>query len=121
VVFRVRTNGRQIEYPTLLSARGKPLQLEDIEICCGVWRRAFQPKAIRRSTPAGSIDLVKGCARSSAQVRTPQEKMMQLAMFLPGSIAMLFQTKFPVIGQNSLFFKMISLLIFAGNCTRRND
>jgi DNA-binding HxlR family transcriptional regulator len=35
VVFRDRASGRQIEYPALLSAHGKPLQLEDVEIVAG--------------------------------------------------------------------------------------
>jgi DNA-binding HxlR family transcriptional regulator len=35
VVFRDRSSGRQIEIPPPLSARGKPLQLEDIEIVPG--------------------------------------------------------------------------------------
>jgi DNA-binding HxlR family transcriptional regulator len=35
VVFRDRASGRQIEYPPLLSAHGKPLQLEDVEIVAG--------------------------------------------------------------------------------------
>jgi DNA-binding HxlR family transcriptional regulator len=35
VVFKDRTSGRPIEYPPLLSARGKPLQLEDIDIVAG--------------------------------------------------------------------------------------
>jgi DNA-binding HxlR family transcriptional regulator len=35
VVFRDRSSGRQIEYRTPLSADGKPLQLEDIEIVPG--------------------------------------------------------------------------------------
>src|SRR5260370_23659677 len=35
VVFRDRSSGRQIESPAPLSARGKPLPLEDIEIVPG--------------------------------------------------------------------------------------
>lgn len=35
VVFRDRTSGQQIEIPPPLSARGKPLQLEDIEMVPG--------------------------------------------------------------------------------------
>jgi DNA-binding HxlR family transcriptional regulator len=35
VVFRDRASGRQIEYRPLLSPRGKPLQLEDVEIVAG--------------------------------------------------------------------------------------
>src|SRR6185369_2090779 len=35
VVFRDRTSGRPIEYPTLMSGPGRPLELEDIEIVPG--------------------------------------------------------------------------------------
>src|SRR6266481_3316792 len=44
VVFKDRTSGRQIEYPILLSARGKPLQLEDIEIVAGSGAVPFNQK-----------------------------------------------------------------------------
>ena len=44
VVFRDRSSGRQIEYPTLLSARGKPLELEDVEIVAGSGAVPFNRK-----------------------------------------------------------------------------
>jgi DNA-binding HxlR family transcriptional regulator len=44
VVFRDRDSGRQIEYPALLSARGQPLQLEDVEIVAGSGAVAFNQK-----------------------------------------------------------------------------
>jgi DNA-binding HxlR family transcriptional regulator len=44
VVFKDRTSGRQIEYPALLSARGEPLQLEDIEIVPGSGAVPFNQK-----------------------------------------------------------------------------
>jgi DNA-binding HxlR family transcriptional regulator len=44
VVFRDRSSGRQIEYPALLSARGKPLQLEDVEIVAGSGAVPFNQK-----------------------------------------------------------------------------
>jgi DNA-binding HxlR family transcriptional regulator len=44
VVFRDRTSGRQIEYPTPLSGRGEPLQLEDIEIVPGAGAVPFNRK-----------------------------------------------------------------------------
>jgi hypothetical protein len=44
VVFRDRGSGRQIEYPRLLSARGKALQLEDVEIVAGSGAVAFNRK-----------------------------------------------------------------------------
>ena len=44
VVFRDRGSGRQIEYPPLLSARGKPLQLEDVEIVAGSGAVPFNQK-----------------------------------------------------------------------------
>src|SRR5258708_32132678 len=50
VVFRDRISGRPIEYPTPLSARGKPLQLEDIEIIRGTGGVAVRRKRFGRST-----------------------------------------------------------------------
>jgi hypothetical protein len=44
VVFKDRTSGRQIEYPALLSARGEPLQLEDIAIVPGAGAVPFNRK-----------------------------------------------------------------------------
>src|SRR5215203_3540548 len=44
VVFRDRSSGRQIEVPALLSARGKPLQLEDLEIVPGSGAVPFNRK-----------------------------------------------------------------------------
>src|SRR5665213_1023545 len=44
VVFRDRGNGRQIECPVLLSARGKPLRLEDVEIVAGSGAVPFNQK-----------------------------------------------------------------------------
>ena len=44
VVFRDRTSGaaNRISRPEV--ARGKPLQLEDIEIVCGLWRRTISTR-----------------------------------------------------------------------------
>jgi DNA-binding HxlR family transcriptional regulator len=44
VVFRDRSSGQQIEYPILLSARGKPLRLEDVEIVAGSGAVPFNQK-----------------------------------------------------------------------------
>jgi DNA-binding HxlR family transcriptional regulator len=44
VVFRDRTSGRQIECPVPLSARGQPLQVEDIEIIPGAGAVPFNRK-----------------------------------------------------------------------------
>jgi hypothetical protein len=44
VVFKDRTSGRQIECPILLSAQGKPLQLEDVEIVAGSGAVPFNRK-----------------------------------------------------------------------------
>jgi DNA-binding HxlR family transcriptional regulator len=44
VVFRDRFSGRQIVYPALLSSRGKPLQLEDVEIVPGAGAVPFNRK-----------------------------------------------------------------------------
>ena len=51
VVFKDRTSGRQIEYPILLSARGKPLQLEDIEIVAGSGAVPFNQKRFGGQVP----------------------------------------------------------------------
>jgi DNA-binding HxlR family transcriptional regulator len=44
VVFKDRISGRPVEYPPLLSARGEPLQLEDIEIVPGSGAVPFNRK-----------------------------------------------------------------------------
>ncbi|WP_426435763.1 winged helix-turn-helix transcriptional regulator [Bradyrhizobium genosp. P] len=44
VVFRDRGSGRQIEYPAVLSAAGKPLQIEDIEVVAGPGAVPFNRK-----------------------------------------------------------------------------
>jgi DNA-binding HxlR family transcriptional regulator len=44
VVFRDRASGRKIEYPALLSARGGPLRLEDVEIVAGSGAVPFNQK-----------------------------------------------------------------------------
>src|SRR5436853_1326219 len=46
VVFKDRTSGRPVEYPPLLSARGEPLQLEDIEIVAGSGAVPFNRKRL---------------------------------------------------------------------------
>ena len=51
VVFKDRTSGRQIEYPILLSAGGKPLQLEDIEIVAGSGAVPFNRKRFGGQLP----------------------------------------------------------------------
>ena len=49
VVFKDRSSGRPIEYPTLMSRNGKPLELEDIEIVAGSGAVHFNRK--RFGTP----------------------------------------------------------------------
>jgi DNA-binding HxlR family transcriptional regulator len=51
VVFMDRSSGRQIEYPTPLSARGKPLQLEDIKIVPGSGAVPFNRKRFGAPPP----------------------------------------------------------------------
>jgi hypothetical protein len=55
VVFKDRASGRQIEYPTLLSARGKPLQLEDIEIVAGSGAVPFNRKRFGGQLPHAKV------------------------------------------------------------------
>ena len=51
VVFRDRSSGRPIEYPTPLSAQGKPLQLEDIRIVPGSGAVPFNRKRFGGQPP----------------------------------------------------------------------
>jgi DNA-binding HxlR family transcriptional regulator len=44
VVFRDRVAGREIEYPKLLAANGKPLRLEDVDVVAGPGAVAFNRK-----------------------------------------------------------------------------
>jgi hypothetical protein len=55
VVFRDRSSGRQIEYPTLLSARGKPLELEDIEIVAGSGAVPFNRQRFGGQRPPAKV------------------------------------------------------------------
>jgi DNA-binding HxlR family transcriptional regulator len=55
VVFKDRSSGRQIEYPTLLSARGKPLQLEDVEIVAGSGAVPFNRKRFGGQLPHAKV------------------------------------------------------------------
>ena len=55
VVFKDRTTGRQIEYPTLLSARGKPLQFEDVEIVAGSGAVPFNRKRFGDLSPSAKV------------------------------------------------------------------
>ena len=64
VVFKDRISGRPIEYPTLLSARGKPLQLEDIEIVPGSSAVPFNRQRFDGRTPQ-----VRGEAKASGRPR----------------------------------------------------
>src|SRR5213593_1665994 len=51
VVFKDRTRGRPIEYPLPLSAHGKPLQLEDVEIVAGSGAVPFNQKRFGGELP----------------------------------------------------------------------
>jgi DNA-binding HxlR family transcriptional regulator len=64
VVFKDRASGRAIEYPTLMSARGKPLQLEDIEIVPGSGAARFNRQRFGGRTPQ-----VRGEAKASGRSR----------------------------------------------------
>jgi hypothetical protein len=55
VVFRDRSSGRPIEYPTLVSARGKPLELEDIEIVAGSGAVPFNRKRFGGQLPHAKV------------------------------------------------------------------
>lgn len=51
VVFRDRESGRPIEYPDLLTPRGAPLRLEDVEVVPGGGAVAFNRKRFGDATP----------------------------------------------------------------------
>ena len=51
VVFRDRSSGRPIEYPPLMSRRGKPLELEDVEIVAGSGAVPFNQKRFGTQPP----------------------------------------------------------------------
>jgi DNA-binding HxlR family transcriptional regulator len=51
VVFRDRLDRREIEYPTLLTADGKPLQLEDVEVVAGSGAVAFNRERFGQAAP----------------------------------------------------------------------
>jgi hypothetical protein len=61
---RIVPAGGVIEYPTLLSARGKPLQLEDIEIVPGSGAVPFNRQRFGGRTPE-----VRGEAKASGRPR----------------------------------------------------
>jgi DNA-binding HxlR family transcriptional regulator len=66
VVFRDRAAGREIDYPELLAASGRPLQLEDVEVVAGSGAVAFNRE--RFATPVGS-KAGKPSRRSGRKIR----------------------------------------------------
>jgi len=73
VIFKDRTSGRQIEYPTLLSARGKRLQLEDIEIVAGSGAVPFNRKRFGGQLPPAKVK-PKGASRVLRKSATDKDK-----------------------------------------------
>src|SRR3954451_3550873 len=53
--FRDGSNGRPIAYPALVSARGKPLELEDIEIVAGAGAVPFNRKRFGGQLPHAKV------------------------------------------------------------------
>ena len=51
VVFRDREDRREIEYPTLRTSGGKPLQLEDVEVVAGSGAVAFNRERFGQAAP----------------------------------------------------------------------
>jgi DNA-binding HxlR family transcriptional regulator len=51
VVFRDRLGRREIEYPTLMTSDGKPLQLEDVEVVAGSGAVAFNRERFGQAAP----------------------------------------------------------------------
>jgi DNA-binding HxlR family transcriptional regulator len=66
VVFRDRNAGRAITYPKLLSASGKPLRLEDVEVIAGSGAVPFNR---RRFSTAASIGEAVEAPRPSRRKR----------------------------------------------------
>jgi DNA-binding HxlR family transcriptional regulator len=65
VVFRDRSSGRPIEYPTLVSVRGKPLELEDIEIVAGSGAVPFNRKRFGGQPPHAKVKPERRVQRKS--------------------------------------------------------
>jgi len=67
VVFRDRAAGREIEYPKLLAASGKPLQLEDVEVVAGSGAVAFNRE--RFGATSRNAGAARGPGRSKPRRR----------------------------------------------------
>ncbi|MES2599525.1 MAG: helix-turn-helix domain-containing protein [Pseudomonadota bacterium] len=64
VVFNDRANGQEIQYPELLTARGKPLRLEDIEIVPGAGAVPFNRKRFGGDGSGSDVDRTKAGPKS---------------------------------------------------------
>jgi DNA-binding HxlR family transcriptional regulator len=62
VVFRDRSAGREISYPELLAASGKPLRLEDVEVVAGAGAVPFN----RQRFGANAVSPAKVATKSRA-------------------------------------------------------
>lgn len=71
VVFKDRSSGEEIKYPELLTARGKPLRLEDIEIVPGSGAVPFNRKRFGGDDPRSDADRAKAVSKSRA---TPKRR-----------------------------------------------
>jgi hypothetical protein len=71
VVFNDRTSGRQIKYPELRNAVGKPLSLEDIEVVAGSGAVPFNRKRFGPGAEIGGARSRVG-VKKSARVRKPR-------------------------------------------------
>jgi DNA-binding HxlR family transcriptional regulator len=67
VIFRDRTVGREIKYPELQTASGKPLRLEDVEVVAGAGAVPFNRKRFGASAPTGS-------AKADTKPRVPSRR-----------------------------------------------
>ena len=72
VVFHDRSNGQEIQYPELLTAQGKPLSLEDIEIVAGSGAVPFNRK--RFGAVAIRPDIGGGKAGAKARASSSRRK-----------------------------------------------
>lgn len=63
VVFHDRSNGQEVQYPQLLTARGKPLHLEDIEIVAGSGAVPFNRKRFGAAAASPAADRGRTAAK----------------------------------------------------------
>jgi DNA-binding HxlR family transcriptional regulator len=75
VVFRERKGGRAVEYPKLLSASGRPLSLEDVEVVAGAGAVPFNRMRFRsEARPEETVAPARPERRSRGPGRKPSRR-----------------------------------------------